>query len=90
MPRGKAKVAARSGLSKKTGKNTSSNEENMDGEMKENIESKSFEFKIEPPESFDDKPSPSKLDLSQFKFEKKPHVKIEFEKDSPEKGVIIH
>lgn len=38
-------------------------------------------IKTEPEESPVEQESPSKIDLSQFKFGKKPHIKIEFEKD---------
>lgn len=86
MPRVKTKAAVNTGPSKKTLKNAYKNNENMDvvNETNENIA-----LKIElNPELSKDPLSPSKTDLSKFRFEKKPHVKIEFENDSPVKEVI--
>ncbi|CAB3253151.1 unnamed protein product [Arctia plantaginis] len=44
-----------------------------------------IKIKTEPLELTEEKLSPSKIDLSQFKFEKKPHIKIEYDKESPSK-----
>ncbi|KAJ8728358.1 hypothetical protein PYW08_016743 [Mythimna loreyi] len=82
MPRGKTKVTANAaGPAKKPGKITSSSDENKDELNFANIE-----LKVEPSEPPEEQqPSPSKIDLSQFRFEKKQHIKIEYEKDSAEK-----
>lgn len=86
MPRGKTKVtASAAGPATKTGKNASNVDVNA-----EELNSANIQLKLELPETGEKKPSPSKVDLSQFRFKKKPHVKIEFEKDSPEKEVIKH
>ncbi|CAH0579469.1 unnamed protein product [Chrysodeixis includens] len=77
MPRAKTKAAA-----------TSSALSNKSNDFVNENESKNKEnpvIKIEPPEPEESQPSPSKMDLSKFRFEKKPHVKIEFDKDSPTK-----
>lgn len=86
MPRGKTKVATSLSLKRKVGNNASAgiNADNEE-ELNENIKSEGIEIKVEPPESSEDQSTSNKFDLSQFKFEKKPHVKIEFEKDSPVK-----
>lgn len=76
MPRGKVKP----GSSKKLDSNI---DENTDGKNKIKLET--FEYvnnENEPLESAGELSSPSKIDLSKFKFEKKPHIKIEYEEMS--------
>lgn len=79
MPRGKIKQTAAAASVRS--KNTNNKEEDI-----KTIKTENIEIKVEAPEPPEDAPSPSKIDLSQFKFERKPHVKIEYEKDSPEKS----
>lgn len=79
MPRGKIKQTATAGNVRS--KNTSNKEEDI-----KTIKTENIEIKIEAPESPEDAPSPNKIDLSQFKFERKPHVKIEYDKESPQKS----
>lgn len=79
MPRGKIKQTA--AAANVRSKNTNNKEEDI-----KTIKTENIEIKVEAPEPPEDAPSPSKIDLSQFKFERKPHVKIEYEKDSPEKS----
>ncbi|XP_075973862.1 nth-like DNA glycosylase 1 [Anticarsia gemmatalis] len=89
MPRAKTKTGSTSGAGKKLEGNS---DENSFGQNKDNVNEtadfKDIVIKTEPPELPEEKPSPSKIDLSQFKFEKKPHIKIEFEKDSPVKEEV--
>lgn len=86
MPRAKTKTAATtSTLSTLTSKNTCKNND-LVNETESEIKEIPI-IKIEPPEVLESQPSPSKMDLSKFRFEKKPHVKIEFDKDSPTKDV---
>ncbi|KAH9632088.1 hypothetical protein HF086_015292 [Spodoptera exigua] len=78
MPRGKIKqttTAANCAIKNTSLKKEDKNQTNIT----ENIK-----IKIEAPEEPAEELSPSKIDLSQFKYERKPHVKIEYEKDSPE------
>ncbi|XP_063534216.1 uncharacterized protein LOC134744367 [Cydia strobilella] len=82
MPRGKATAAtnkittAQSNVSKKN-KSTYKDEANLQIRLGQ---------ELEPEEdiSYAQNKSPS-LDLSKFKFEKKPHIKIQYEKESPVK-----
>lgn len=87
MPRAKTKNVCTGDASKKiASRNQNKSQENFDTvNGQDNFEDVSV--KKETPELPEEQPSPSKIDLSQFKFEKKPHIKIEFEKDSPVKEV---
>ncbi|XP_022830598.1 endonuclease III-like protein 1 [Spodoptera litura] len=81
MPRGKALTTAAANV---RFKNTSNKPQ--EAEINETIKTENIKIKIEAPEPQEVALSPNKIDLSQFKFQKKPHVKIEYEKDSPEKA----
>lgn len=86
MPRAKTKTAATtSALLDKMSRNICKNNDLINENESDNKENPII--KIEPSEPLESQPSPSKMDLSKFRFEKKPHVKIEFDKDSPTKDV---
>lgn len=87
MPRAKTKstsTASTSSISVRqtTQEKTDESNHNLD----ENIND--INIKTEPLELPEEKLSPSKIDLSQFKFEKKPHINIEYDKESPSKEVM--
>lgn len=82
MPRGRVKVSANENIKTNIKRDAKSPEENDLTKNKEDIK-----VKLEPTDEEEPSTSGTPPDLSRFKFQKKPHVKIEFEKDSPTKQV---
>lgn len=82
MPRGKATVANKEATTIKL--NVKKNKSPYKDEANSQIKLEVQEIVPEEDMSCTQSKSPS-LDLSKFKFEKKPHIKIEYEKESPVK-----
>lgn len=87
MPRAKTKsISAATTSSISVTQTTQEKTDESNHNLDENIND--INIKTEPLELPEEKLSPSKIDLSQFKFEKKPHINIEYDKESPSKEVM--
>ncbi|XP_063362287.1 endonuclease III-like protein 1 isoform X2 [Cydia amplana] len=85
MPRGKATAATNKTATAQS--NVKKNISQHKDEVNSQIKLQGQEIEPEEDISYAQNKSPS-LDLSKFKYEKKPHIKIEYEKESPVKQVI--